>query len=66
MEDRLSARVTFEAKRGWLTFCETHGVTFTGLMEAAGKLMDSGSMTMHSSEVIDLARKIDFERAKRR
>ena len=63
---RLSARVSDEAAEGWATFVEFNGVSFSALLEATGRLIYQGKPAVHSDEVIELARQIDRERAKRR
>jgi predicted RNA-binding protein Jag len=62
---RLSARVSSEAKRGWDEFCETHGVSFSAMVEASGLLIGDHGEALQNIQVIDLARKIDRERLRR-
>lgn len=66
--ERLSARVSPEAKRGWLTFCHRQGVTFTAMVEASGLMLDAaqGGLLPDNADVVELARSIAFQRAKRR
>jgi hypothetical protein len=66
--ERLSARVSPEAKKAWLAFCEAHGVTFTAMVEASGLLLSErgGRMLEDNATAVDLARKITTERFKRR
>ena len=63
---RVSARLSEEAGAGWDAFTESNGVSFSALLEATGLLIYRGKPAVHSDEVIDLARQIDRERAKRR
>ncbi len=62
----MAARVSDEAKAGWDRFCDANGVTFSALLEATGLLIYQGKPAVHSDEVIELARAIDRERARRR
>lgn len=64
---RVSARISDEAKRGWDRFLESHGVTFTAMVEASGLLLDEsrGELLSDNETVVDLARRIDRERAER-
>ena len=63
----IKARLSNEARGGWVGFCDEHGVTLTGLLEAVGRIMAAGQMhsTKQVERVVHLARQIDRERAKR-
>lgn len=61
---RISAMLSDDARRGWETFCDAHGITLSGLLEAAGRIMDErGSLTVDA--VVWRAREVDRERAQR-
>ena len=63
----IKARLSNGARDGWIGFCDKHGVTLTGLLEAVGRLMAEGQLrdTQQVDRVVELARQIDRERAKR-
>jgi hypothetical protein len=63
---RLSARVTEDAGRGWDFICETNGVTYSAVVEATGRLLYERRAFVTPDEVVELTRKIDHERTKRR
>ena len=58
--------MSHEAGEGWDRFVDANGVTFSALLEAAGRILHDGRPALHSDEVVELARAIDRERAKRR
>lgn len=65
---RVSARLTNESGRGWDDFLEHHGVTFSAVIEATGRLLGEhqGRALVDAQDVVELARLIDRERFKRR
>jgi len=62
---RLSARVSDNARRGWDRAAVGHGVTFTALIEAMGLAMDERGWDV-PDELVDRARQIDRDRFSRR
>ena len=60
-----SVRISDEARRGFDRLATSHGVTLTALLEALGQLIESTPDAI-PPEVIDAARRIDFERRSRR
>ena len=63
----IKARLSDDARGGWVGFCDEHGVTLSGLLEAVGRLMAADQLreTQQVDRVVALARQIDRERAKR-
>jgi hypothetical protein len=62
---RLSARVSDEAWNGWGRFSDANGVSFTAVIEAAGRILAGGAKVLEQNAVVELARKIDRERTRR-
>jgi hypothetical protein len=62
---RLSARVSEDARRGWDRATVQHGATLTALIEALGLAMVERSWDV-PDEVAELAQRIDRERFSRR
>lgn len=58
-------RLSEEARRGWEALALRHGVTMSALMEAVGLRLVSGANEPVPPELLELARKIDFERRRR-
>lgn len=58
-------RISDEARRGFDRLATRHGVTLTALLEALGQLVEAQPDAL-PPEVIDAARRIDFERRSRR
>lgn len=55
-----------EAREGWARLCEQHGISFTAVVEATGRMLLEGRGALADPvEVIALARKIDHERSQR-
>lgn len=66
---QLKARVSDEADRGLTEFCDSQGVSFTALIEAAGQFLDTHPSYRPSAavaEMVEMARVIDRERGRRR
>jgi hypothetical protein len=55
------ARVTDEARRGLLALAEREGITITALSEAVGLALLAGTFE-YPPEIVEAARRIDFER----
>lgn len=62
---RLSARVSDGARRGWDRATTRHGSTFTALIEALGLALDEGAWDV-PAELADRAQSIDRDRFSRR
>ena len=57
----ISAMLSDESRRGWRQFCVQHGVSLSGVLEAAGQIMDErGSLDVET--VVDRARIVDDDR----
>ena len=62
---RLSARVSDNARRGWDRATTRHGSTFTALIEALGLALDEGEWDV-PDEFVAEAQRIDRDRFSRR
>jgi hypothetical protein len=62
---RLSARVSDDARHGWDRAVTAHGTTFTALVEALGQLLAERGWEV-PPEVVERAQRIDRERFSRR
>ena len=62
---RLSARVSDNARRGWDRASSRHGCTFTALIEALGLAVDERQWDV-PAEVVERAQQIDRDRFSRR
>jgi cytochrome c oxidase subunit IV len=58
-------RLSDDARRGWERLALRYGVTMSALMEAVGVRLMSGEGEPVPAELIELARKIDYERRRR-
>lgn len=63
--ERLSARVSDEARRGWDQAIGRHGCTFTALIEALGLALAEGGWEP-TAAIVARAQEIDRERFSRR
>jgi hypothetical protein len=62
---RVSARVSDDARRGWDAATTRHGCTFTALVEALGVMLAERGWDV-PVEVVERAQHIDRERFSRR
>ena len=60
-----SVRISDDARRGFDRLATSQGVTLTALLEALGQRVETQPDVI-PAEVIDAARRIDFERRSRR
>lgn len=58
-------RLSDEALRGWERLALRHGVTRSALMEAVGLRLASGAVDPVPPELVELARRVDYERRRR-
>jgi len=58
-------RLSDDARRGWERLALRHGVTMSALMEAVGLRLVSGDHEPVAAELLELARRIDYERRRR-
>lgn len=64
----MNLRLTDEARRGYDNFCSAYGVTLTALIEATGRELarNPTKLAERGADILDEARRIDFERGSRR
>ena len=62
---RVSVRLDEVGRQGWDRVSRRHGLPLSVLLEALGRLLDSGEIEL-GDEVVRLANDIDFERRSRR
>lgn len=66
----INCRVSVDAYDAWREFCETHGVSLTGVLEAIAfemrQLLHDKEMEPVEAAIVDHARRIDAQRRARR
>ena len=66
----INCRVSVDAYDAWREFCETHGVSLTGVLEAIAfemrQLLQEKEMDPVEAAIVEHARRIDAQRRARR